>query len=178
MGVAQYLWLAMTCAGTTSVADLRVFQCEGEGGDPETRISVVILEGGAISFTSGSGALLASATIAGSASASGASTSQHLVRARKRLLADSTASSFASAVVARLLDERSGGAARAVVAAECDEAISTVELSSTKHTLASPPRRSPRPTSSPCSPARASSSSSPANLHPSSRSIASGSTPT
>ncbi|KAJ7764359.1 hypothetical protein B0H16DRAFT_1718285 [Mycena metata] len=146
MGVAQYLWLAMTCAESTGVVDLRVFQGEGEGGvDSEARISVVISEGGAISFTSGSGALFASATVAGLASASvEASTAQHLVCARKRLLADGTASSFASAVVAQLLDERSGAAARAVVAAECDEAISTVELSSHKAQgagagLASPP---------------------------------------
>ncbi|KAJ7268388.1 acyl transferase/acyl hydrolase/lysophospholipase, partial [Mycena rebaudengoi] len=56
-------------------------------------------------------------------------TSQHLIRARKRLLKDTRTSSVSSAAIAGLLDGLPGRGSRAAVASECDEAISIVPLS-------------------------------------------------
>ncbi|KAJ7447954.1 hypothetical protein B0H11DRAFT_352003 [Mycena galericulata] len=125
IGIHEYLWLAMTCAQTTYITDLRMFDNMGQN----TRLSIVISEGSSISFLSDSNTLVARGTFRASTRSFMTPTSQHLIRARERLLKDTKTSSFSSTAIARLLAEPSGRASRAVVASKCDEAISIVPLS-------------------------------------------------
>ncbi|KAJ6498259.1 hypothetical protein DFH09DRAFT_1446759 [Mycena vulgaris] len=168
MGIHEYLWLAMTCAQTTHITDLHMFDTM----DQNTRLSIVISEDGLISFLSDSNTLVARGTFSASTRSLMTPTSQHLIRARKRLLKDTKTSSFSSAAIARLLDESPGCASRAVVASECDEAISIVPLSKLNEQLVvpeadgvTPPRLTPFDIRALFS-AHVSFFSSPANLYP------------
>ncbi|KAJ7715656.1 thiolase-like protein [Mycena maculata] len=125
IGIHEYLWLAMTCAQTTQITDLHMFEIM----DQSTRLSIIISEDGSISFSSDSNTLVARGTFSASTRSLLTPTSQHLIRARKRLLKDTKTSSFSSTAIARLLDEPPEYASRAVVASECDEVISIVPFS-------------------------------------------------
>ncbi|KAJ7637868.1 hypothetical protein DFH06DRAFT_1478472 [Mycena polygramma] len=123
--IQDYLWLTMTCAHTTHITDFRMFDVM----DQPTRLSIDIRKDSSISFSSDSNSILARGTFGAATRSLVTPTSQHLIRARKRLLKDTKTSSFSSTAIARLLGEPSGRSSDAVVATECDEAIAIAALS-------------------------------------------------